>query len=51
MRVCACDLLYRLCQGVARTTAGNDLKKIWQPDGVWREFVNQRFGEMKQQSL
>ncbi|NOS68715.1 MAG: hypothetical protein HOP33_02130 [Verrucomicrobia bacterium] len=50
-RVSAFVFLHRLKHGADRTTAESDLKKIWQPDGVWREFVNQRLGEMKQPSL
>lgn len=47
MRVSAFVFLHRLRQGADRATAENDLTKIWQPDGVWREFVNGRLGEMK----
>jgi uncharacterized protein (TIGR01244 family) len=49
MRVSAFIFLHRLRKGVDRTTAENDLKKIWQPDGVWREFMNQHltaFGQL-----
>ena len=51
MRVSAFVFLHRLIHGADRTTAESDLRKIWQPDGVWREFVNQRLGEMKQPPL
>ncbi|MBE0542791.1 MAG: protein tyrosine phosphatase family protein [Verrucomicrobia bacterium] len=51
MRVSAFVFLHRLRQGVDRTTAENDLTKIWQPDGVWWEFVNARLAEMKQSQL
>ena len=51
MRVSAFVFLHRLNHGTNRTTAESDLRKIWQPDGVWREFVNQRLGEMKQPPL
>ena len=40
MRVSAFSFLHRLGQRADRATAENDLKKIWHPDGVWREFVN-----------
>jgi protein tyrosine phosphatase (PTP) superfamily phosphohydrolase (DUF442 family) len=51
LRVSAFVFLHRLRHGTDRTTAGCDLAKIWQPDGVWREFVNQRLSEMKQPPL
>ena len=51
MRVSAFVFLHRLSHGADRPAAENDLKKIWQPDGVWREFLNQRLGEMKQPQL
>jgi uncharacterized protein (TIGR01244 family) len=51
MRVSAFVFLHRLRHGVDRVAAENDLKKIWHPDGVWREFLNQRLAEMKQHSL
>ena len=51
MRVSAFVFLHRLRLGVDRAAAESDLKMIWQPDGVWREFMNQRLGEMKQQPL
>ena len=41
MRVSACLLLYRLRNGLAqRAEAEADLRKIWEPDEVWREFIN-----------
>lgn len=51
MRVSAFLFLHRLRHGVDRATAEIDLKKIWHPDGVWREFMNQRLSEMKQSHL
>ena len=51
MRVSAFVFLHRLRHGTDRAAAESDLKKIWQPDGVWREFLNQRLGEMKQPPL
>ena len=51
MRVSAFVFLHRLGHGADRTTAENDLKKIWQPDDVWREFVNQHLAELKQPPL
>ena len=51
MRVSAFVFLHRLNQGAYRATAESDLKKIWQPDGVWREFMNRKLAEMKQPQL
>jgi protein tyrosine phosphatase (PTP) superfamily phosphohydrolase (DUF442 family) len=51
MRVSAFVFLHRLSHGEDRAEAESDLKKIWDPDGVWREFLNQKLCEMKQQSL
>jgi uncharacterized protein (TIGR01244 family) len=50
-RVSAFMFLHRLRHGADRATAENDLKKIWQPDGVWREFVNERLARMNQLPL
>lgn len=50
-RVSAFVFLHRLNQGTDRATAEGDLRKIWEPDGVWREFVNQRLAAMKQSQL
>jgi len=47
-RVSAFVFLHRLRQGTDRAVAESDLTKIWQPDGVWLEFLNQRLREMKQ---
>lgn len=51
MRVSAFVFLHRLGHGTGRATADRDLTKIWQPDGVWREFVNQQLGEIGQRAL
>jgi len=51
MRVSAFVFLYRLRHGTDRATAESDLTKIWQPDGVWQEFVNARLRELKQAPL
>jgi uncharacterized protein (TIGR01244 family) len=51
MRVSAFIFLHRLRNGADRATAENDLKKIWQPDGVWSEFVNHRLAEINQSPL
>ena len=51
MRVSAFVFLHRLRHGAERSSAESDLKKIWQPDGVWREFMNRKLAEMKQPQL
>ncbi|HEX7860019.1 MAG TPA: protein tyrosine phosphatase family protein [Verrucomicrobiae bacterium] len=41
MRVSAFMFLYRLRNGLAnRSNAEVDLRRIWEPDDVWREFMN-----------
>lgn len=41
MRVSAFMFLFRLRNGLThRAEAEADLKKIWEPDDVWREFMN-----------
>ena len=50
-RVSAFILLHRLRHGVDRAMAENDLKKIWQPDGVWRDFLNEHLTRLKQPEL
>jgi len=47
-RVSAFIFLHRVRHGADRGTAERDLTKPWQPDGVWREFLNQRLAELKQ---
>lgn len=51
MRVSAFVFLHRLSHGVDRATAETDLRSIWLPDGVWRDFVNQRLAEIGQPAL
>ena len=51
MRVSAFVFLHRLGHGVDRATAERDLKSIWEPDGVWRDFVNERLAEIGQRPL
>lgn len=51
MRVSAFVFLHRLRHGADRATAESDLKKIWQPDGVWLEFMNRKLAEIKQPQL
>ena len=51
MRVSAFVFLHRLNHGTDRTTAEGDLKKIWQPDSVWREFINGRLAGIGQSPL
>jgi len=46
MRVSAFIFLHRLRHGTDRVTAESDLTKIWQPDGVWRGFLNARLKEL-----
>ena len=48
MRVSAFVLLHRLRHGEDRAIAESDLNKIWQPDGVWREFLNERLAQLQQ---
>ena len=50
-RVSAFVFLHRLRHGADRATAESDLTKIWQPDGVWREFVNARLAGLGQAPL
>ena len=42
MRVSAFVFLNRLRHGHARAEAERDLKRIWNPDGVWREFIERQ---------
>lgn len=52
MRVSAFVFLHRLrSQSVSRTTAEQDLKRIWEPDGVWRDFINDHLVKMRQSPL
>jgi len=52
MRVSAFVFLHRLHGGdVSREEAERDLRKIWEPDAVWEEFVNRKLAEWKQPPL
>jgi protein tyrosine phosphatase (PTP) superfamily phosphohydrolase (DUF442 family) len=51
MRVSAFVFLHRLRLGADRAMAERDLTKIWQPDGVWRDFVNRGLAELGQRAL
>jgi protein tyrosine phosphatase (PTP) superfamily phosphohydrolase (DUF442 family) len=50
-RVSAFVFLYRVRHGVDRSEAERDLRRVWEPDGVWRAFVNQRLVESGQRPL
>ncbi|MBI3413822.1 MAG: protein tyrosine phosphatase family protein [Verrucomicrobia bacterium] len=52
MRVSAFVFLDQLRRGnTTRADAERDLKRIWKPDGVWGEFVNERLAELGQPPL
>ena len=51
MRVSAFIFLHRIRHGTDQATAEKDLLKIWNPEGVWRDFLNQRLAETKQTKL
>lgn len=51
MRVSAFVFLHRLRRGANRAEAEGNLRKIWQPDGLWRDFVNARLSELGQPPL
>lgn len=51
MRVSVFVFLHRLRHGAKREAVEADLKKIWEPDGVWRKFVNERLDELGQPPL
>jgi protein tyrosine phosphatase (PTP) superfamily phosphohydrolase (DUF442 family) len=43
MRVSAFVFLYRVLRGrKPRADAEHDLKRIWNPEGVWRQFIDER---------
>lgn len=42
MRVSAFVFLYRVLHGPPRLEAERDLKRIWEPDGVWRKFIDEQ---------
>ena len=52
MRVSAFVFLHRLQRGTtSRAEAERDLRRIWQPDGVWREFINEALARIGQTPL
>jgi protein tyrosine phosphatase (PTP) superfamily phosphohydrolase (DUF442 family) len=52
MRVSAFVFLHRLRRGrVGRAEAERDLRKIWEPDDLWRRFINRALAEWKQPPL
>ena len=51
MRVSAFVFLHRLRRGTARAAAERDLRRIWEPEGAWREYVNERLAEAGQPPL
>ena len=51
MRVSAFIFLHRLLHGGERAAVERDLKKIWLPDGIWREFLNRGLAEIGQPAL
>jgi len=52
MRVSAFMFLYRLRQrAVTREAAERDVRRIWEPDEVWRKFINQHLAKFSQPPL
>lgn len=52
MRVSAFVFLHRLRRSsVSRAEAEQDLRKIWEPDEVWRGFINRTLAEWEQPPL
>jgi protein tyrosine phosphatase (PTP) superfamily phosphohydrolase (DUF442 family) len=52
MRVSAFIFLHRVLRdGKAREDAERDLKRIWNPDGVWRQFIDQYLSAAGQRPL
>jgi len=52
MRVSAFVFLHRLrTQSVPRATAEQDLRCIWEPEGLWRDFMNDELVKMGQLPL
>lgn len=45
MRVSAFVFLHRVLRGESRAEAERDLKRIWEPEGIWRQFIDQRLAE------
>jgi protein tyrosine phosphatase (PTP) superfamily phosphohydrolase (DUF442 family) len=49
MRVAVFMFLYRVCrEGVPIHLAQADLRRIWQPDGVWRDLMSDVLGDVGQ---
>jgi protein tyrosine phosphatase (PTP) superfamily phosphohydrolase (DUF442 family) len=52
MRVSAFVFLHRVLRGTkSRAEAERDLKRIWDPDGVWRQFINDHLAAAAQPPL
>jgi len=51
MRVSAFVFLHRVRRGIPRADAERDLKGIWNPDGVWRQFINEQLAAARQPLL
>ncbi len=52
MRVSAFVFLHRVLNGnTPRDEAERDLKRIWNPDGTWRQFIDRRLAEAGQAPL
>ena len=52
MRVSAFVFLYRVLRGgKSRTESEHDLKRIWDPDGTWRKFINDHLAAAGQPPL
>ena len=52
MRVSAFVFLHRVLRGgKSRAEAEADLKRIWDPDGVWRKFINEHLAAVGQPPL
>ncbi len=52
MRVSAFIFLHRVLRGEkSRADAERDLKRIWDPDGVWRKFINDHLADAGQPPL
>jgi uncharacterized protein (TIGR01244 family) len=50
-RVSAFVFLHRLNRGTGRVSAEHDLKLVWEPDDVWRNFVNDHLAKLGQPPL
>jgi len=52
MRVSAFVFLHRVLRGESpREEAERDLKRIWNPDGVWRQFIDHRLSSAGKPAL